>query len=240
MSQVTELSIFFVIYAFAGWVMETAFAYTVEKKFVNRGFLAGPFCPIYGFGALLIITYFEWFESNLPHNIAMLAVVFLFSVIMVTALEYITGLLLEKIFHCKWWDYSLNKWNIKGYVCLSYSLLWGTLACLLVLVIHPYIAEKINRMSFEMIDNLLLLFTVYFIIDILKTIIEAHQLRSVLLFYSKFSESVYYDRIVKYKRFFLAFPRLLIINADIINRDVRSILNDRLDKIKDEIKNRFL
>lgn len=240
MAQLSEIWVFFVIYAFVGWVIETTFAYMVEKKFVNRGFLAGPFCPIYGFGALLIISSFEWIDGRVPHNIATLAMGFLFSVLMVTALEYITGLLLEKIFHCKWWDYSQNKWNLKGYVCLKYSILWGAFACLLVLVIHPNIASKIHQISTNTLNNLAFLFLIYLAADTVKTTVEALKLRTVLLFYTKFSESVYYDRIVKYQRFFLAFPRLLMINADIMNRDIRSILNDRLDKIKGEFKSRFL
>lgn len=240
MTQLTELWVFFVVYAFLGWVIETAFAYMVEKRFVNRGFLTGPFCPIYGFGAMLIISSFEWIDDKLPHNLVTLAMGFVFSVIMVTVLEYITGLLLEKIFHCKWWDYSQNKWNLKGYVCFKYSILWGTFACLLVLVIHPNIAMEVHKLSGGMLNNLAIIFLIYFAADTVKTTVEALKLRTVLLFYTKFSESVYYDRIVKYQRFFLAFPRLLMINADIVNRDIRSILNDRLDKIKGEFKSRFL
>ena len=94
-----DMLLSFFIYGFLGWCAEVAFAATQEKRFVNRGFLNGPICPIYGIGVTVVIIALEPYAGNL-------AVLYVVSALLVTALEWATGLLLEKIFHHKWWDYS--------------------------------------------------------------------------------------------------------------------------------------
>ena len=108
--------------------METIFASINERKLINRGFLTGFFCPIYGFGAILIVQSSKWVTVVFEDYSTSLFISILFSILLVTALEYITGFALEKVFNCKWWDYSDNAMNLKGYICLKYSLLWGILA----------------------------------------------------------------------------------------------------------------
>ena len=107
-----------------------AFHAVSTGRFINRGMANGPICPIYGFGVLLVLLLLEPVKDHF-------FLLFLGSVIVTTALEYLTGWALEKFFHDKWWDYSEEPFNLKGYVCLRFSLMWG-LACLLVVrVIHP-------------------------------------------------------------------------------------------------------
>ena len=120
----------FLAYAFLGWCVEVAFHAVSTGRFINRGMANGPICPIYGFGVLLVLLLLEPVKDHF-------FLLFLGSVIVTTALEYLTGWALEKFFHDKWWDYSEEPFNLKGYVCLRFSLMWG-LACLLVVrVIHP-------------------------------------------------------------------------------------------------------
>lgn len=233
------LLLFFTIYSFFGWVLETIFASINAGKFINRGFLRGFFCPMYGICSILII------KASLKANVYIhcyytwILISILFSIILVTAIEYITGFILEKLFNCKWWDYSDNYANIKGYVCLKYSLLWGMLAFLLVQIVHPLISKIILNIPIRIKIYYAIILLFYFIGDTVKSITDALNLRKVIVNYSNFSVKIYYEKIIKYKRFFIAFPRLLLLNAGIINRDIRRILNDKIDKIKIALKNKF-
>ena len=121
---------FFFIYAFLGWCTEVCFVALKTGTFVNRGFLNGPVCPIYGFGALVVLTALEPLRDHL-------LLLFLGSMALTSLLEYLTGLLLEKLFHQRWWDYSDEPFNLGGYICLRFSVGWG-LACLFaVKILHP-------------------------------------------------------------------------------------------------------
>lgn len=126
----------FLIYAFLGWALEVAFAAGKLREFVNRGFLNGPVCPIYGCGVLLLVIVLTPLRQSY-------ILLFLGAFILASAIEFITGFLLEELFHNKWWDYSDRKFNICGYVCPLFSVLWG-LGCIVVLkVIHPAIYRLI-------------------------------------------------------------------------------------------------
>ena len=122
----------FFVYGFLGWCTEVAYAAVKQGKFVNRGFLNGPICPVYGIGVGVVVQFLTPVENNL-------VLLYISSTILVTAIEGITGFLLEKIFHNKWWDYSDQPLNIGGYVCVLFSLIWGVFCVLIVKVIHPLI-----------------------------------------------------------------------------------------------------
>lgn len=128
---------FFVIYSFFGWCLEVVYQAVEHGKFINRGFLNGPYCPIYGFGAVIVIS------SLLPisENVFIL---YVGSILLTSALELLTGFVLEKIFHQHWWDYSEEKFNIGGYICLKFSLLWGVACLIAVRIIHPMIEKFVN------------------------------------------------------------------------------------------------
>lgn len=238
MDSFSNLLLFFTIYSFFGWLLETASASINERKFINRGFLAGFFCPIYGFGAVLIVQSSRWVNTTFENYFTALVISVIFSVILVTALEYITGYILEKIFNCKWWDYSNNAINIHGYICLKYSLLWGLLAFLLLQVVHPMISKTVFSIPVSAKGYIATFLLLYFLADTVKSVIDALRLREAILYYSSFSVK-YYEKIIQYKRFFLAFPCLQILNRGIINHDVRSLLNERINKIKIELKSRY-
>jgi len=237
--MVLDLFLYFIAYSFIGWVMETTFASIRNMRFINRGFLIGPFTPIYGFGAVLIIQCSNWISGMFEDHFTSLLITVIFSTLLVTVLELITGLLLESVFDTKWWDYSSNAFNFKGYICLKYSLLWGILAFLLIQAVHPVILQVIKLIPVSSKVRIAVLSGLYFLLDTTKSIIDTLDLRKAIIYYSDLSVSKYKEKIIKYKRIFLAFPRLLMLNAGIINRDVRSILNGRINKIKTEIKNRL-
>lgn len=240
MSGFKDLMLLFSIYSFLGWAIESVYVSLIERKIINSGFLTGFFCPIYGFGSILIIGTARWIGDNFSYTYSTLLLNVLISIVLVTALEYITGYLLEKIFNCKWWDYSHEPLNLHGYICLKYSLFWGALAFLLIQVINPAIIDGIYSIPGNVRSYVAVILLVYFIVDTTKTVVETLDLRRVILNATTISYKKYYEKIIRYKRIFLAFPRLLILNAGLLNRDIRSILNDRMDKIKVELKSRFL
>lgn len=173
MMQLMRIVLLFYIYAFFGWCMEVAFAACKEGRFVNRGFLNGPICPIYGFGVVGVALLLQPLVDNLP-------LLFVGSVVVTTAIEYLTGFVLEKVFHARWWDYSDMPLNIGGYVCLLFSLLWG-LACVVVLkLVHPLINGVVNWLPDPAVIALACTFTAVVIVDIVATLAAIRKLNERL------------------------------------------------------------
>lgn len=164
MNSLTNYLWFFIIYAFLGWWIEVAFHAVTEGKFMNRGFLNGPVCPIYGFGMIILL----YFLSPLADNFMLL---FIGSVILTSALEFITGFVLEKVFNDKWWDYSNRPFNIKGYICLSFSIMWGLAAVFVINIVHPSIFNFISFFNNNSSTIMLILFISYFIADFIVTLL---------------------------------------------------------------------
>ena len=137
MGQLYQFLCIFFIYAFLGWCTEVSYAALQTGKFVNRGFLNGPVCPIYGFGVVIILACLTPLKQHF-------ILLFLGSVVLTSLLELVTGFVLEKLFHQRWWDYSDDPFNIGGYICLKFSIAWG-LACLFVVdILHPTIQWLIS------------------------------------------------------------------------------------------------
>lgn len=153
----------FIIYAFLGWCSEVAFAAVNKGKFVNRGFLNGPVCPIYGVGMLIVVLCL-WSLRDRP------LLLFLGSALLTTALEFVTGFVLERFFHDKWWDYSDMPFNIKGYVCLKFTILWGLAASFIIGAIHRFIYMLIEKTPFVLGVILLAVFSAAFIADFIVTL----------------------------------------------------------------------
>ena len=134
-----KMIFYFVLYSFIGWCLETIYAYIVFKHFVKRGFLYGPICPIYGFGAILLILNLKNIKEE--NKIAK----FLSSMILFSIFEYIASFVLEIIFHQRWWDYSNEFMNIEGRICLMFSIIWGIIGVLFVDFFHPIIKNIVNK-----------------------------------------------------------------------------------------------
>lgn len=131
--------LYFFCYSILGWMCETVYCSIGAKKLVNRGFLNGPLCPVYGFGALLVLSALRPLHGN-P------LLIFFVGAVLTSALEYVTGWLLETIFHMKLWDYSKRILNLHGRVCLRNSVLFGLLCVVLDLWIHPLFARYIEAL----------------------------------------------------------------------------------------------
>ncbi|MFQ7354980.1 MAG: putative ABC transporter permease [Coprococcus phoceensis] len=156
------LILYFFVYGFLGWCTEVAFAACKERKFVNRGFLNGPICPIYGIGVGIVVQFLTPYKENL-------VLLYIASVVMVTALEWVTGFILEKIFHNKWWDYSKMPLNLNGYVCLLFSLIWGVACVLIVDFIHPLIHKVLSWIPFPVGMTLIVVLSIVMFVDLYVT-----------------------------------------------------------------------
>lgn len=155
---------YFFIYAFIGWVVEVSFHAVTVGKFINRGFLSGPYCPIYGFGAISVI----YFLTDIAGKNKF--VLFLGSIVIATGIEFVAGFLLEKIFHERWWDYTDKKLNIGGYICMEFSVIWGLFCFLLYEAVHPVTKSLVDLIPLRALKYLDLGLVIIMTIDLLATI----------------------------------------------------------------------
>ncbi len=158
-----EILWIFLIYAFIGWCAEVAFAAVNEGNFVNRGFLNGPYCPIYGAGVLIVVALLTPLQEN-----GML--LFAGSFLLTSVLEYITGFVLEKVFGNKWWDYSDMPFNIRGYVCLKFSIMWGFGCMFIVNQLHPHIMRFIRWFPYKVGVGIAVFVVIAFSADLVVTV----------------------------------------------------------------------
>lgn len=172
MNVFIELVLLFFIYAFIGWLWETIYCSIKAKAFVYRGFLIGPYCPIYGFGILSVIYFLEPFKNNL-------FLLYIFSALLVTALEYVTSYGLEKLFHASWWDYKDVPLNINGRVAVPVSLFWGIACTVIVKVIQPIVLEfeQLLAKRFGVVLPVLLL--VLISADLIATLLNMQSFKKV-------------------------------------------------------------
>ena len=172
----------FCIFSFLGWVVEEIYASFAYRKFVNRGFLNGPVCPLYGVGATMIILFLTPFKHNL-------IVFYIVSVILTSILEFITGIILLKLFNHRWWDYTEDKMNFMGIVCIPFSLLWGLACVALMYILHPISVKLFNLLSYYQVRILLVIALLIYAFDILVTVLKMLKVSykiKILRFFEKY------------------------------------------------------
>lgn len=148
----------FISYAFLGWCMEVTCKFIQYKKFINRGFLIGPYCPIYGWGALAItILLKRYMEDPL--------VLFVMSTLICSIIEYLTSYFMEKKYHARWWDYSNKKFNINGRICLETLIPFGILGVAIMYGINPILFKLYNQIPQLVINILTVILFIGFIVD---------------------------------------------------------------------------
>jgi len=170
-----EYFLWLIVYSFIGWIYESIICSAGEKRLVNRGFLNGPVCPVYGFGALTCI----FFLNQKIDNVALL---FFLGMLLTCAVEYITSVLLEKLFNTKWWDYSNHRFNIQGRVSLLGAIVFGTFSVLLIKYVHPFIRELIGRLPDPVLITASLALSLILMLDLYVTV------RHILLLNSRLQE----------------------------------------------------
>ncbi len=244
--------LFFIIYGFIGWVYESTLCSITQKKFVNRGFLSGPICPIYGFGAIAAILALYQKTDNI-------FIIFLSSMAIMSLIEYLTSWLMEKIFHMRWWDYSDRPFNISGRIYLLGSLVFGALSTLLVTIVHPATLVFINFLPPALIVAPAAAFFIWIFIDTFFTIKSLIKLNQVLAEiqsafnrfvaeYIKRSESLMDSVMSKFEESKVYDERVKKIIVDVSRRRIRhlieafpksksSIYNDAWSAAKNKLEN---
>lgn len=165
---------FFFFYCFFGWCFESTYVSLKSKKFVNRGFIRGPFLPIYGSGALMMLIVSMPFRDSL-------VLTYLAGCVGATVLEYVTGVTMEALFKVRYWDYSQNRFNFQGHICLGSSLAWGVLTILMTHLVHKPVEELAFRLPEGVLTTVTMLVTIYFVVDFTLSFRAALDLRDVLV-----------------------------------------------------------
>ena len=148
-----QICLYFLIYSFGGWVVEVIFHAVALGKVINRGFLNGPVCPVYGFGVLSVFALLNTIQGSGRQMSD--GMIFVFGIVLATAVELVAGWLLDVCFHARWWDYSNKKFNINGRICFTFSLFWGLLALYLIRHFNPIIDKLIDKIKAKVSINYL-------------------------------------------------------------------------------------
>ena len=164
---------FFYLYCFFGWIFESTYVSFKQHHFVNRGFLRLPMLPLYGSGAILLLWVSLPYQDNL-------ILVYIAGFIAATALEYVTGAVMERLFKVRYWDYSDKKFNINGYICLGSSIAWGFLTIFMTEVIHKPIADFVTSLNPIVEFTFIAVISVLFVYDTVRSTKEALDLARVL------------------------------------------------------------
>lgn len=160
---IQALVLYFIFYSFLGWLMETCYCSILQHRLVDRGFLYGPVCPIYGAGVVLMILFFSPLKSNL-------LLFYLTAVVVMTSWEYFVAWILETTTHVRYWDYSNHRFNIKGRVCLSIALTWGVMSYVVIFWIHPPVERLYETIPLWLVNTLCISLLLILVVDAALTI----------------------------------------------------------------------
>lgn len=221
----------FIIYSILGWCIEVTFCSIPRRKLTSRGFLIGPYCPIYGSAAIIMIL-------SLKRYINDPIVIFIMGALIASILEYITSYAMEKLFNARWWDYSEKKFNIEGRICLQNSFLFGLLCLVLMYFVHPYIIKLVELIPEPYFLVISASAATTFIIDIIVTFNIMFKIRNI----TKSLRKDYTEEMTRKVRKILskqsyvsrhllsAFPNFKIIGKGIKNKKLHRLFskNDKL------------
>lgn len=189
--SVLDYIFYFFFYSFIGWFFESCYCSIRPKKWVNRGFLRGPICPIYGTGGLVMMICLlplRHITENLYINELL---IFIAGAILCDIVEFMTSYIMEKLFNARWWDYSNKKFNIQGRICLTHTFYWGTCSCLFVFILEPimnlYLVGQVSESSRNILTYI---FLTVFAFDLLDTVIHALGIRDISSKFMKLSEEI--------------------------------------------------
>lgn len=174
----------FFIYSFFGWIYESCLMSIKEKTIVNRGFFNGPFIPLYGAGATIVYMVFEPFKNNL-------FIVYFGGMILATVLEFITSIVMEKLFHAIWWDYSEYKFNFQGRIWIVASLFWGVLSIVMIEVLQPFVNNIILSIPIKEGKRAGYIILILFIADLILTVVATIDLDKKIADMQKLREDIY-------------------------------------------------
>ncbi|MBR2765738.1 MAG: hypothetical protein IKE03_07145 [Blautia sp.] len=174
-----QILLFFVLYSFLGWCVEVAFHAVKVHRVINRGFLNGPVCPVYGFGVIAVFATVNMITARREASgeDMNLVILFLIGMGLATLVELIGGYALDRFFHARWWDYSRQPLNFHGYICLKFSLIWGAAIVLVVKIFHPLVGGRCSVLLPERIGWWILAFMyVVYLADFIVSVMIMLQL----------------------------------------------------------------
>lgn len=148
--KLQDLTMYFFICSFIGWLLEVAYAFSVYGTFVDRGFLRGPICPIYGYGAVIMVLITDWIKKK---KITNLLIIFAIVAVIATVLEYIASYFLELVFNLRWWDYTGYFLNINGRVCLIFSIFFGIAGVIFIKNIYPIMQKTFDKIRKKVVNK---------------------------------------------------------------------------------------
>ena len=239
MNEIYYYFLLFLIYSFIGWLIEVIGKLIEKHKFINRGFLLGPICPIYGHGCILMILTLSRYKDN-PLTL------FICAIFICSLLEYFTSYFMEKIFKARWWDYSTKRFNLNGRICAETMIPFGILGTLVICVINPIFEYLLNLFNFETIKITAVVLFIIYIIDNTISLIIMFGFKGTLKTVEKDGteeitkkvKKILINKNVLYKRLVEAFPnfmnpkeRLLLIKAR-VEKELKNIEK----KIKNNLK----
>lgn len=213
-----DLILTFMIFAIIGYVAEVSYVYINRKIWVNRGYLNGPYIPIYAFGSILTIIFLTKYYNDI-------LIVFFMGIIITSALEYYTSYFMEKIFNRRWWDYSQYKYNLNGRITLLNSILFGIGCLVIIYFLSPVVKIFLNNINTTTKLIIAIVFIIIFIIDLVFSTIDAYQTSKNIILINKFNQKQLIKNIKT--RILKAYPYLTKNNEELI---------DKIQKFKTELK----
>ena len=236
--------LWFAVYSAAGWIYETVICSIDQRKFVKRGFLCGPYCPIYGFGALLDILLLGRIENP--------SLLFAVGAAAASVLEYAASWLMEALFHARWWDYSHMRFHINGRVCLLGAIVFGLFAVALVKYLHPACVGIISGIDQQVRLWLSILYAAVFLTDLIFSVIKLSSFNKKLMDIQHFLSLIQPEKTTGYKKLnsagkavierlsrferhlFIDFPRFTSTRYKEASGKIREHLKALLNKDKEE------
>ncbi|MDD6272380.1 MAG: putative ABC transporter permease [bacterium] len=235
METVAKYFIYFIIYAFLGWLMEVVCKLIENKRFINRGFLIGPICPIYGYGVLSIVLLIGSYKGDILS-------VFLKSIFVCSILEYITSYFMEKIFKARWWDYSTSRFNLNGRICLDTMIPFGILSIFVIYVLHPFIISLVSKISVKAQLLLALILFIIYLADNIFSYTIMNKIKNEIKDTNKDNTEAIKQYMVKwldensifYRRIKDAYPNF-IIKIKKLNNNIKEINEQAKEKYKKKV-----
>ena len=259
---ILRYALYFFFYSAVGWLVESCYCSVRPRKWVNRGFLTGPLCPIYGTGALVFLVLVLPIKEkiSLPVTIAGRGltltplVVFFAGLVFADIVEFTVSLLMEKMFHARWWDYSENFLNIQGRICFKHSIYWGLASIGFLYIIHPFVNRYFIKIPIDLVEIVLAVILIIFVVDVFDAVRKAMDVRALIDKIKKFRTDLSaqfgstvedilskgyvskdYRQKGKYNRMFIEFPMIkaaaraqldnLEINIEKVRNKIRSTIN---------------
>lgn len=214
---------FFYFYCLFGWVFESTYVSVKKKRFVNRGFMRGPFLPLYGSGAIMMLLVSAPFQDNLVF-------VYVAGCIGATVLEYVTGVVMEALFKVRYWDYSNQPFNFQGHICLGSSLAWGVLTVFMTQFLHKSVERFVLWVPISVLAPVTYIITIAIVVDFSLSFKAALDIRDILVRMEKAKEEM--ERMSKRLDVMIA-----LVNDDVENWKLEQ--EERLDVFKMDMEDRF-